>query len=160
MRVSILIVSTFAAMIVATTAFASTVTGQASVIDGDTFEIDGISIRLHAVDAPEIRQECLNAAGERWRCGEEAAEVLYQRVRRRTVQCVAVGPPNRGRMVARCSLDGIDLAAWMVRQGLAVAATRYGDDYVNEEAEAKREGRGMWAGRFVLPEQWRRGQRG
>ena len=51
----------------------SSLTGVASVIDGDTIEIHGIRIRLHGIDAPESGQLCQRPGGEQWRCGQRAA---------------------------------------------------------------------------------------
>jgi len=39
-------------------ALADDLTGQASVIDGDTIEIHGTRIRLWGIDAPESTQLC------------------------------------------------------------------------------------------------------
>ena len=44
-------------------------TGQATVIDGDTIDIHGTRIRLHGIDAPESGQLC-HIDGKRWRCRE------------------------------------------------------------------------------------------
>lgn len=55
---------------------AQTLQGQASVIDGDTIEIHGQRIRLHAVDAPESVQHCLSGSNQKWRCGQQAANAL------------------------------------------------------------------------------------
>jgi endonuclease YncB( thermonuclease family) len=35
------------------------ITGPATVIDGDTIDIEGRRIRLYGIDAPESRQTCL-----------------------------------------------------------------------------------------------------
>ena len=40
------------------------ITGVATVIDGDTLEIHGQRIQLHAIDAPESSQTCLVDAGQ------------------------------------------------------------------------------------------------
>ncbi len=41
------------------------ITGQPRVIDGDTLEIDGKRIRLHGIDAPEIRRAERSSTGGR-----------------------------------------------------------------------------------------------
>ncbi len=56
-------------------------------------------------------------------------------------------------------MAGEDINAWMVSQGLALAYRRYSLDYVDEEADAQAARRGIWAGEFVSPWEWRRGKR-
>jgi endonuclease YncB( thermonuclease family) len=45
------------------------VTGQASIVDGDTLEIRGVRIRLFGIDAPESAQTCHDDDGKLYRCG-------------------------------------------------------------------------------------------
>ncbi len=61
--------------------------------------------------------------------------------------------------IARRPVAGEDMGAWMVANGLALAYRRYSLDYVDEEAEAYAARRGIWAGQFVKPWEWRRGKR-
>jgi len=132
--------------------------GTASVIDGDTIEIHGQRIRLHAIDAPEARQTCTRD-GAPWRCGQAAALALSDRIGRRPVRCEQTDIDRYRRIVARCSVGGVDLGGWLVGQGLAVAYRQYGRDYVAVETEARAARRGMWAGAFVMPWDWRAGGR-
>ena len=47
----------------------------------------------------------------------------------------------------------------MVLSGMALAYRKYSDDYTGQEASAKAARRGLWAGQFVPPWDWRRGKR-
>lgn len=132
-------------------------TGTASVIDGDTIEIHGQRIRLHAVDAPETRQSCRRADGTAWRCGVEASRALDAFIGRATVTCERKQTDRYGRMVARCTSRGEDLAAFLIREGWAVAYRQYGGKvYIPLEDEARKARRRLWAGQFDMPWDFRR----
>ena len=130
--------------------------GVASVIDGDTIEIHGQRIRLHGIDAPESGQTCLDNAGQKWGCGQQAALALQDLIGRRTVTCDERDVDRYGRTISQCFVGEVDINKWLVAQGLALAYRRYSRDYVAAEDEARQAGRGMWAGTFEPPWEWRR----
>lgn len=132
--------------------------GIATVIDGDTIDIHKQRIRLHAIDAPESAQRCWKG-GTEWRCGQTAAIALQNKINRRPVRCEETDRDRYGRIVARCFLGETNLNAWLVEEGYAVAAPQYGRDYLSHEARAKSARRGIWAGEFILPADWRKGVR-
>ena len=132
--------------------------GRARVVDGDSLALAGERIRLHGIDAPESAQTC-RASGARWRCGERATRGLRERIGARTVACEERDRDRYGRVVAVCRAGGVDLNAWMVAQGWALAYRRYSRAYVDEEAAARSARRGLWRGDFVAPWDWRRGER-
>ncbi len=118
----------------------------------------GQRIRLHGIDAPESRQLC-RLDGKPWQCGKDAANPLADKIARRPMTCEDLGRDRYKRIIARCTVAGEDLGEWMVQQGLALAYRRYSLDYVEEEADAQAVRRGIWAGEFVKPWEWRRGNR-
>jgi endonuclease YncB( thermonuclease family) len=131
---------------------AADLTGQASVIDGDTLEIHGTRIRPWGIDAPESRQLCRDDDSLPYRCGANAANDLDAFIARRPVSCVPVTLDRYGRTVATCSVDGIDLADWLVRNGFALDWPRYSrGKYDPAQHEAEHAQRGMWAGGYVEP---------
>ncbi|MGE3336141.1 MAG: thermonuclease family protein [Rhodospirillaceae bacterium] len=138
---------------------AEQVTGAASVIDGDTIEIHGQRIRLHGIDAPESAQLCLDTDERSWHCGQRASLALADRIGRVPVACRRTDTDQYGRTIAVCFRRAEDLNAWMAAEGWAVAYRRYSEDYVVLEDEARAAGRNIWAGRFVMPWDWRRGAR-
>ena len=132
--------------------------GPAQVVDADTLTVAGTRIRLSGVDAPEASQTC-EREGADWACGREATAALRAFLAARQVRCIPEDTDRFGRVVARCEAGGEDIGAWLVREGWAVAYTRFTWRYVPQEWLAWWEGRGLWAGRFVAPEEWRRGER-
>lgn len=132
------------------------ISGQASVIDGDTIEIRYERIRLVTIDAPESRQTCLDAQGRTWRCGQQAALALSNLIARRPVSCRSEGTDRYARILGDCTVGGISLSAWLVENGWAIPyydRNRRHDTAVRR-AEAAR--RGIWSGIFEKPEFWRR----
>ena len=138
---------------------AETLKGVASVIDGDTIEIRGDRIRFHGIDSPESRQLCTEPSGVTWRCGQQAALALSDRIGRRSVSCEARDTDRYGRTIAVCTQNIEDLNRWMVLEGWAVAYLQYSQDYALAEADAQSAGRNIWSGSFVMPWDWRRGIR-
>jgi endonuclease YncB( thermonuclease family) len=141
-----------------TVAAQSLIVGVASVIDGDTLDIHGQRIRLHGIDAPESGQLC-EKNGKHYRCGQQAALALANKIGRATVQCEQRDIDRYKRIVAVCRLGKLDINAWLVLQGWAIAYRQYSRDYVDDESAARVAKMGMWAGSFLEPSRWRRGDR-
>ncbi len=132
--------------------------GKARIVDGDTFWLEGRKIRLFGIDAPELRQVCWQADGTPWRCGRRARKRLAELLRQGEVRCHTLEQDRYGRDVARCEVEGEDISALLVREGLAVAYG-YESPYRMEEWSARQAGRGLWAGTFERPEDFRRRKR-
>jgi endonuclease YncB( thermonuclease family) len=144
------------------------------VRDGDTLEWTprncllsrfGLSclsqpLRLYGVDAFESAQTCRDAAGRTWPCGAVATRRLAELAARQGFICDVDSEfiDKRAREFAVCTVDGKDVGGVLVSEGLAFYYGR-GLQYLPIEAEARREKRGAWAGRFVRPQFWRQGAR-
>ena len=141
---------------------AESIAGHPRVVDGDTLHFVklGQRIRLVGIDTPETRQSCKTSHGERYRCGQAAAEALKMRIGSKVVRCKGEERGRYGRLIAVCfDADGTDLNGWLVEQGHALAYRRYSMRYVAQETAARKAKRGIWQGDFVKPWRWRRGDR-
>ena len=133
-------------------------TGTALIVDGDTITISGNKIRLSGIDTPEKNQTCRKASIT-WRCGYEASETLRNWTYTKEVRCIGDTKDRYGTLIANCFVDGYSVNARLVYEGLALAYRKYSKQYVPEEDKARARKRGMWAGEFVAPWDWRRGER-
>jgi micrococcal nuclease len=104
--------------------------GRCSVIDGDTIVIQGRSIRLAGVDAPELQHP--------W--GQKAKWELVGLTKGLNVTAAVLPELSYDRVVAVCTLpDGRDLAAEMVKAGLALDWEKFsGGKYRHLEPEGVR----------------------
>lgn len=127
-----------------------TLRGGVTVNDGDTLTLAGERIRLRGLDAPEFSQIC-RKAGADYPCGRRAVDALRALVSGASVACEGYERDRYDRLLARCTADGRDVGEAMVRAGWAVA---YGG-YEGAEAEARGARRGLWAGTFERPRDWR-----
>jgi endonuclease YncB( thermonuclease family) len=128
--------------------------GPVYVVDGDTLRLGGERIRLAGMDAPEMAQTC-RLGGQEVACGRMAREAVIRMIGGGGIACRVTGHDKYRRDLARCEAAGQDIGGGLVCAGLAVA---YGG-YAAEEAEARRAGRGLWAGSFERPAAWRREHR-
>lgn len=133
----------------------SALAADVRVMDGDTLRLGDRTVRLAKVDAPERGQTCADASGQAFDCGAAAAEALSRLVNGRSVVCLVSGRDRFGRGLGLCSAGGAELNAGLVAAGWALAAE---DDAGVQalEADARRTARGLWAGDFTRPEDWRR----
>lgn len=121
-----------------------------NVVDGDTVRLPGGAyLRLRGIDAPERGQTCISATGGTYEWGRTATE--YARyILRSGGWCEDSGKRGAfGRALVKCfeAIKGRDVAAELIRRGLAITPTRYERTlYAAEQAEAKAAKRGYWSG--------------
>jgi len=152
-----IVIAIVLSLLTSTTCFAA-ISGPSRVIDGDTIDISGQRIRLHGIDTPEATQTC-RRDDLTWLCGVEATKTLRELIGGSNISCIKRDKDRYGRIVASCHANGRDLNAAMVSSGMALAYRKYSDDYIGQEASAQAARRGLWAGQFVPPWEWRRGKR-
>lgn len=136
---------------VAPTNMSGIITGYAHIIDGDSLKINGVMIRFHGSDAPELGQPCWRGETQ-YHCGQTAKKYLTSLVGNKPVTCQTRKKGRYGRIIAKCyNHNGHDIQALMVLNGHAIAYLYYSKDYEIQQNEAKKAKRGIWAGRFTEP---------
>jgi endonuclease YncB( thermonuclease family) len=133
----------------------SALAAEVRVVDGETLRLGDRTVRLAGIVAPERGEACADAAGRAFDCGAGAAEALSRLVNGRSVVCLVAGRDRFGRGLGLCSAGGAELNAGLVTTGWALAGADDAD-LLTKEAEARRTARGLWAGGFARPEEWRR----
>lgn len=129
------------------------VTGPFRVVDGDTLAAGSERLRLLAIDAPEIGQTC-ERDGQEWDCGQEAKMMLQRIIAGGPVECRGGERDRYARLLVNCFVDGRTVGGAMVRSGMAVTTSLI--TYRTEQVAAEADRKGIWAGSFTMPVEWRR----
>ncbi len=154
-------------LMLSTNILAQEIIGIPKVVDGDTVYIKNYKIRLEGIDAPEMKQKCKKVKlkissiigytfYEDYYCGEHSKENLESKVQGSTIKCISFTKDRYQRYLAKCFKGKINLNRWMVRNGHAVAYRRYSKEYITDEDFAKENKLGLWQGKFLKPEKWRK----
>jgi endonuclease YncB( thermonuclease family) len=125
--------------------------GPFFAIDGDTLAAGVERLRLLGLDAPEGDQTCGDGKGGQWPCGDAARQALSRLSSDALAECRGEARDQYKRILVHCKRAGVDINADLVRQGMAVAS----GSYKSEEAQARGDGRGIWAGPFDMPRAFR-----
>ncbi|WP_251922968.1 thermonuclease family protein [Salinibacter ruber] len=124
------------------------------VTDGDTYDVrrslgGEVTIRLHGVDAPESAQPY----------GRAATRAARRYVGGKDVRVAVEEIGRYGRAVARVEVQGGDLGAMLIRDGLAWHYREYAPNetgYRRLQRQARNAKRGLWSqSNPVPPWEWR-----
>jgi endonuclease YncB( thermonuclease family) len=138
---------------------AALVKGPATVIDASHVDVGGRRFKLYGIDAPDLDQTCETAQHKDYPCGAEARAALVELAKGATVSCLPRGPNEFGETMAICSAGRTDLARALIDAGWAIADRARTLYYERAEETARTTRHGLWQGPFVLPAQWRTGER-
>lgn len=127
----------FVLLLPSVTLAAERLSGQVNVVDADTWDVGGIRVRLHGIDAPELDQSCQDAEGSTWPCGAWVTQEVRQLFQGKTASCMPMDRDRYGRVVAKCMFEAQDAADQLVRLGLAFAYRKYSHAYESAEQDAK-----------------------
>ena len=148
-------------------AAAEEISGIPKIIDGDTVHINNYKFRLEGIDAPEMKQQCKKETlkisstigfsfYKDYSCGKVSKAKLKAKINGSKIKCISSSKDKYKRYIATCFKGETNLNRWMVRNGHAIAYRKYSKKYVPDEDFAKEKKLGLWQGKFMNPEKWRK----
>ena len=154
-------------LVMLSNSIAEEISGIPKVVDGDTIHINNYKFRLEGIDAPEMRQQCKKESFKisffigftfykDYSCGRVSKEKLITKIDTTEIKCISSSKDRYKRYIATCYKGKTNLNQWMVRNGFAIAYRRYSKTYVSDEEFAKENKLGLWKGKFMEPEKWRK----
>ena len=116
--------------------------------DGDELLYQGVPVRLYGIhfpNQPGVCNETMNG------CREMGLGALFDWLADSgPVTCDVLSVTSQGTQVARYRQGEIDLGAWLIGHGYAVADRRAGRGYLRDEQSARNEHAGLWGSDSVL----------
>jgi endonuclease YncB( thermonuclease family) len=118
-------------------------TSYAIVREDGSLLIDGRVVRLYGIYIPDTGVTCRTFISPA-ECGTRAALALEFKTGTHFVTCQEVALLSDGSVSAVCWADEEDLAAYLIRQGWALARPGAPFEYAALERIAERQGVGVW----------------
>ena len=125
------------------------------VVDGDTIVLNGEKIRFSGIDAPELKQTCIDE-NQKVFCGALAKMFLIKKIGNETLECISEGKDIYKRTLAECFIDDESLSSFLVRSGYAFAYRKYSKKFIEDERFAKKNKLGLWSMKFQYPWKFRK----
>jgi len=125
------------------------------IIDGDTIILNGEKIRFSGIDAPELKQTCLQG-DQKVNCGIIAKKLLAEKIDKTTIECIREGKDFYKRTLAECFVNDESLSKFLVRNGYAFAYRKYSKKFIKDEDFAKVNKLGIWSMKFQYPWDFRK----
>lgn len=126
------------------------------VIDGDSLEVDGKRIRLKGIDAPEYKQYCFDENNKKYNCGLLSKEYLSTLTEGTEFYCKSKETDRYIRYLSICYSDGKNVNKLMLKEGWAIPYRTKNPLYYAAQIEAKLQKKGIYQGKFIAPEIYRR----
>ena len=126
------------------------------VIDGDSLEVDGKRIRLKGIDAPEYKQYCFDENNKKYNCGLLSREYLLTLTEGTDFYCKFKETDRYGRYLSVCYSDGKNVNKLMLKEGWAIPYRTKNPLYYAAQIKAKLQKKGIYQGKFIAPEIYRR----
>lgn len=141
---------TIALLFIGSAPVAADITSYAIVRDDATLEVQGRTINLFGIYVPETERGCLTEIRP-VRCGSRAVRALELKIQG-FVRCVPKARNRDGSLDAICYAQGdgsildepVDLGAFLIEEGLAVALPDAPFRYQTLERIARARKRGIW----------------
>ena len=133
----------------------SSVTSSVKITDDDSIKIGKRLIRPQGIDAPELKQKCKKKNLE-YSCGIDSKNFLKNLVKDFDLKCKYKELDRYNRILGMCFVKGVNINEQMVENGWALAYRKYNKIFIENENNARKNLRGIWAGDFEKPWDWRK----
>lgn len=148
---------------------ADVLSGQATIVDGDTVTVGQTTVHLFGIDAPEMDQFCTDKNGKQFNCGHAAMRRLFLYIGADPLKCVIRSKNTDGSLAATCQVksyfrrtengatrgEQFDVALEMVLTGHAMADPDQAAAYREAQDRAVSKRLGFWSGEIEEPWEWR-----
>lgn len=111
--------------------------------DDALFKVGDKLVKLYGIVFPKDNDECSDNKGNKKSCKEESKKSLLSKISEKEISCTPKGD-GKGFQLATCTIDGEDIASYLIKNGLGFSDSENTNAYDSDEKEARKKGKGIW----------------